>query len=232
MMTMIGIKGGSTGMKILLIVPDQPGINNIPEVRAITSLGRTVVLSGTVTVADVYQQARYAKFDIIHFATHGDESNQMLSNGEAMSPEDVAQCGRQCGAHLIFFSSCRSGLFASYVTRHGVRYAVHTNIELKDRDAWKLPSAFYDILNEAENAGKALDYVQAFLQADSGDGSYGLAMPLDIESVAGPLLNQLRITASEVDSLTTKVNKITWLLYGYGLILIVLFVLYLYSSKS
>jgi hypothetical protein len=210
------------GMQILLIVPDQPGINNIPEVRAITSLGRTVVLSGTVTAGDVYQTVRNKKFDIIHFATHGDESVQALSGDETLSPEDVAQCARLAGAQLVFFSSCRSGLFASYVTRHGVQFAVHTNIELKDRDAWKLPSAFYDILSEAEGTGIALNYVEAFATADSGDGNYGLAMPLNIEGLAAPLLMQLKSTTRDVDNLTNRVNWLIKIQYVYAVLLFIL----------
>lgn len=209
-------------MQILLIAPDQLGINNIPEVRAITSMGRTVVLSGTVTAGDIYQAVRNKKFDIIHFATHGNEQAQALSGDETLSPEDVAQCARLAGAQLVFFSSCRSGLFASYITRHGVQYAIHTNIELKDRDAWKLPSAFYDILSEVESAGTPLNYVEAFATADSGDGNYGLAMPLNIEGLAAPLLVQLKRTTTEVDNLTNRVNWLIKIQYAYAALLMIL----------
>ena len=200
-------------MRVLLVAPDQPGINGIAEVRAITSQHRVMVLNGPVSVADVYDAARHGRYDILHFAAHSHDRELDLSAGEVMTPEDVAQVGRNAGAKLIFFNSCRSGLLADYVIRHGVAFAIHSNIELPDDDAWKMPSVFYDFVAEQRDRN-AVDYASAFEQADAGDGVYGLSVAIDRCSSWEPLMVRLQASETRIAALVAQQQRTTVMQWG------------------
>lgn len=182
-------------LRILLVAPEQNGIDSIPELRAITAAHQTTVMNGKVTVRDVYQEARQGAYHVIHWATHAHDRVLQLSAGETLSPEDLAQIGRMAGAQLMFFNSCRSGLLASYAVAHGIPFAVYANVDLPDAEAWKMPSAFYHRLAEqATREGHTRDYAAAFVHADNGLGLYGFAgspkTMSDWHSVAGALAQQ------------------------------------------
>lgn len=166
-------------IRVLLVAPDQPGVNSIPEVRTITSLLRVTVLNGTVTAQDIYGEARRGKYAVLHFVTHSEDYAVHLSDGETLSPEDVAQVARLCGAQLIMFNSCRSGVMAAYAVAHEVPSAIYCNVELLEREAWKLPLAFYSLLAEQDTALGVLDIASAFHGADTGEGLYGLLIRID-----------------------------------------------------
>ena len=166
-------------IRVLLIAPDQPGVNSIPEVRTITALLRVTVLNGTVTAQDIYGEARHGKYAVLHFVTHADDYTLALSNGETLSPDDVAQVARLCSAQLILFNNCRSGVFSDYAVRHGVPFTIRCNVELKDPEAWKLPLSFYSLLAEQTATTGVLDIPTAWEGADTGEGLYGLAMRME-----------------------------------------------------
>jgi hypothetical protein len=155
--------------RVLLVAPDQPGINQIPEIRLLTGNPRhsVTVYNGPVSARDVYEAAR-GRYDVIHFATHGDENSLSLSNGDLLTADDIARLGRQSKAQLVFFSSCHAQVLASAIVRRGIPLAVKTNIELLDSDAWKVPLAFYDAIADMD------DIPRAFIHASDSNGSYGL----------------------------------------------------------
>lgn len=159
-------------MRVLVVAPDQPGLNTRPEVRQIQRRHHMSVLDGSVTPEDVYQCCRETAFQVIHFATHSGPEGVVLSNGAVFDAEDIAQVARLQETPCVFFNSCQSGKLASYAVRHGVRYAVHTNVDLEDSEAWKAVLAFYDVLQN----GHGRDFVGAYVMADSGDGDYGLSV--------------------------------------------------------
>lgn len=128
------------------------------------------VLDGTVTAEDVYQACRDTKFDVHHYATDSGRDGVLLSNGQVFTAEDIAQVARLKETQCLFFNSCNSSGLAAYSVRHGVRFAVHTNVALPDGEAWKPALAFYESLQN----GHGKDIVGAYVVADSGDGDYGL----------------------------------------------------------
>ena len=87
-------------------------------------------MNGTVTAQDIYGEARRGKYAVLHFVTHSEDYAVHLSDGETLSPEDVAQVARLCGAQLIMFNSCRSGVMAAYAVAHAVPSASNSNVEL------------------------------------------------------------------------------------------------------
>lgn len=157
-------------MRVLVIAPDQPGLNTKPEIRQIQRRHHMSVLDGTVTAEDIYQACRETKFDVHHYATDSGHDGVLLSNGQIFTAEDIAQVARIHDTACLFFNSCNSSGIAAYSVRHGVRFAIHTNIPLLDNEAWKPALAFYESLQN----GHGKDIVGAYIVADSGDGDYGL----------------------------------------------------------
>lgn len=157
-------------MRVLIVAPDQGGLNTIPEVRLIQTWHHTSTLNGTVTAEDVYQAARETRFDIIHFATHGGSDGVALSGGSLLTAEDIAQVARLKETPELFFNACSTGKLAAYAVRHGVRTAICAEVDILDNQAWKLPLAFYS----TRRNGHAGDPIGAYIMADSGDGDYSL----------------------------------------------------------
>ena len=167
-------------MRVLIVAPDQGGLNTIPEVRLIQTWHHTSTLNGTVTAEDVYQAARETRFDIIHFATHGGPDGVALSGGSLLTAEDIAQVARLKETPELFFNACSTGKLAAYAVRHGVRTAICAEVDILDNQAWKLPLAFYS----TRRNGHAGDPIGAYIMADSGDGDYALHIsPLYVQDL-------------------------------------------------
>lgn len=162
-------------MRVLIVAPDQPGLNAIPEARQIQEWHDCAILYGTVTGADVFRACQERPYDVIHFATHGGPDGVLLSNGALLSPEDIAQAARLRETRGVFFNACQTGRPASYVVRHGVQWAISSEVDLPDDAAWKLAAAFYN----HQRGGEAKSFVGAYKLADSGDGEYALHIAPD-----------------------------------------------------
>ena len=159
-------------LRILLVAPGT-GLQTTAEVRDLSTLHRVTILSDTVTVRDVFTAAR-GRYDVIHLATHSDDTSVQLSDG-ILRDSDLLQIARSASAKLVFFNSCRAGRLAYNLVGHGVPLAIHTNVELVDSAAWKMPLAYYGAVDELGN-GTPLSYVRAFVLANDGEGDYGLAV--------------------------------------------------------
>ena len=157
-------------MRILIIAPNVSGIEAINEVRLIQSWHDVAILHGTVTVSDVYRTLQEKIYDSVYFASHGGPEGILLSNNVVMSAEDIAQAARQREVRGLFFAACNTGRLASYCVRHGITWAISSEVELPDETAWKLAAAFYG----HQRNGHAKDFVGAYVLADSGDGEYAL----------------------------------------------------------
>lgn len=157
-------------MRVLIVAPEQPGLHTIPEVRAVQAWHYTSTLNGKVTLEDVVQTCLATAFDTIHFATHGGPEGLQLSDGELLTPSDVARIARMHDTPEIFFNACNTAGLAARVVREGPQYAISALNDLPDDDAWKFPYAYYS----ARQAGHAKGPVGAFMAADANDGSYAL----------------------------------------------------------
>lgn len=163
---------GHSPLRILLVAPAL-GLHTTPEVRDLTRLHRVTVLGDIVSVRDVMREAG-SPYEVIHYAGHSNDKEVELSNG-FLDDADLLQITRSSGAKLVFFNSCRAGRLAHYLVGHGVPLAAHTNVDLEDADAWKFPLAFYSAVARLGN-GSAQAYVRAFVEANDGEGHYGLAI--------------------------------------------------------
>lgn len=192
-------------LRILLIAPELPGIDAVPELRTIASRHQVMPLTGAVSARDIYQHARDRSYHVLHFATHSHDELVVLSNGETFTPEDVASVGKLAGAELVFFNSCRSGLLANYAVRHGLSYAVYANIDLPDTNAWKMPSSFYDFLFDQPEG--AADYAAAFYRADSGDGIHGLSISPQMLNCWQTILDELKHHSDDIGRLRRDLDR-------------------------
>jgi hypothetical protein len=157
-------------VRILLVCPDVAGIDAIAEVRQLQAWHDVAILHGTVTVTDVYRSLQEKVYDSIYFASHGGSDGILLSNNVIMSAEDIAQAARQREVRGVFFAACATGRLASYCVRHGMTWAISSEVDLPDATAWKLAAAFYG----HQRNGHAKDFVGAYVLADGGDGEYAL----------------------------------------------------------
>ena len=97
-----------------------------------------------------------------------------------MTAEEIAQACRQREVRGLFLSACNTGRIASYAVRHGVVWAISSEVALPDDAAWKLAAAFYG----QQRNGHSKDFIGAYLLADSGDGEYALHIsPLWVQEV-------------------------------------------------
>jgi hypothetical protein len=147
-------------------------VDAIPEVRRIQAWHDCSTLYGTVTTEDVYRLCQEKQFDVLHFATHGGPEGVQLSNGVIMTSEEISQCLRLRETKGLFLNACRTGRVASYAVRHGATWAISSEVDLPDDQAWKLASAFYS----HQRNGNAKNFVGAYILADSGDGEYTLTV--------------------------------------------------------
>jgi len=162
-------------VKILLVAPDLVGVDAINEARRISQWHDVVTLYGTVTADDIYRAVTEKAFDVLHFATHGGPDGVALSGGVVMDAETIAQYVRLREVRGVFFSACQTGRLASYCARHGAQWAISSEVDLPDREAWKMAAAFYS----HQRNGHAKNFVGAYLLADSGDGDYALHVSPD-----------------------------------------------------
>lgn len=170
-------------MNILLIAPDNIGINAIPETRLLSELHRVEILNGKVSIRDVYEFVDNKEFDVIHFATHLVNTDNrlkslLLSNNEILNLDDVVQLAKITKAKLVFFNLCLGARFGSYISRRTSATTIFTTIELPDNEAWKLPLTFYRECNNFEKKKKLLIFQEIFNIVDDESGIYGIATPL------------------------------------------------------
>lgn len=200
-------------MRILIVAPDVVGVDAVAEVRLLQSWHDVALLHGTVTVGDVYRALQEKSYDSVYFATHGGPHGIQLSNNAVMTAEDIAQAARQKEVRGLFFAACQTGRVASYCVRHGVTWAISSEVDLPDDTAWKLAAAFYG----QQRNRHAKDFVGAYLLADSGDGEYALHIsPLWVQDVQRSAALSVAVTPHAGMSFT-KAEALRW-----GLLLLTL----------
>jgi hypothetical protein len=188
-------------MRILLIAPDVvPALDTIPEIRTITALHQVTVMNGKPTQRELYEVAQRGGYDVIHFGSHKD----------TYTAEDILNIARVAGVQLVFLNACYTGKIASSLVSHGIPYAISTNVELEDMNAWKFPLAFYEYIARQERQREVINYPAAYGQADNGDGEYSL-------SVAVTRILTMASITTKIQELEAKVN----IAIRVGLVLVV-----------
>lgn len=166
-------------MNILLIAPDNLGLNTIPEIRTLTELHKTYVLNGTVTINDIQNIVSHTKYDAIHFATHLANTKNftdiLLSNNEILDRDELVQIIKNSKCKLVFFNLCSAARLGAFVSRRTDASAIFTTIDLDDRDAWKIPLLFYTECSILERNKKLLIFKEIFNFVDEETSKYGFS---------------------------------------------------------
>lgn len=196
-------------VRVLVVAPDQPNVNSIPEIREISSKPnlQTTILNGPVTCQDVFRYCK-DKQDVIHFVTHGEADGLMLSDG-LMSAADIAQSARIAGASVVFFNSCDSAELAGYIVSHGVVWALQGNTRIEDSNAWKIMLAFYAGLDSIEPVA----VIRAMQVAFDGTGTYGHTVSLDFLSdvLGSSRLSSVKLTTWQLLIIFAVVVMTIWI---------------------
>lgn len=153
-------------MNVLLIAPDH-GLDLInEEVRAVSAILRPVILNGYVTIKDVIEHIKGQDWDLIWFATHGNEQGISLSDGHIKTPDLIAII-RESGAKTVFINTCSSiyiGLELHYEL--GI-IVVATESDINDQTAYQTGILFARALVETN------DPIEAFNRSKPGrNGNY------------------------------------------------------------
>jgi hypothetical protein len=201
-------------MKILLIAPDSAGLNMLPEIRNITRLHNTMVLSGKVTIADIYNVISNDEFEIVHIASHCVSEEKfdtfLLSDEETITSDDLVKIGRLCKAQLFFFNACNTARIANVLGEKLKISIIYTTIALPDKEAWKLPLAFYRFLRQSIDQTPALDYRSVFENVNDGTGVYGMYSSVNSYTVSmqkfSESVNVLAINMRKMEDVLEKLS--------------------------
>lgn len=200
-------------MRIMLIAPTvTPAINTIPEIRSITSTHTCLVLHGEIAIDEIYNHAQRGSYDIIHIGAHSTTYDR----------EDVLQFVRVSGASLVFLNACHSAEMGSFLVSRGVPFVICTNIELEDREAWKMPLTFYEYLARQERSMRQVSFANAYVQAEDGDGSHAFLVSIK-------LIGTWEVLDTRMSSVETKLHttvRLGLLFMGAGALLSTLLVLW------
>ncbi len=134
--------------RVLLVLPDGgTRISQAAEADWISRTFQTEILEGTRATTDgLYDFVAGRKFDIVHFAAHGDADGLLMSGGTRLTMYDVERVARTVGAKLVYLNSCASARLAQFAVDHGIPAVIATNADIDDTQAWSTAISFYQEL--------------------------------------------------------------------------------------
>lgn len=232
-------------MKILLVAPSHSSLEQFPEIRQLTSMHRTTVLNGDVTVQNIFDTVRSNDYDVVHFATHissNDLDEMYISDKETLGLVDTENILKLAKCKLVFLNFCESARFATYLTNRGVDCAIYTTINIEDRLAWRFPIAFYEQLKRYEN-DTLFSFMEIYEKSAPSDGTYGLVAGAKYYTAFfGKLKDSISGLKNEIDRLTQMVSEHALLLgtadfvntikNKYVIAIIILFILILLVASG
>ena len=156
-------------MKMLLIAPiSNNGISareEIAKIRSHLTEPPIVITDPATTQADIATIASGHKFDVIHFAAHGNADGIHLPNG-LMDLEALARLVKNSGAKLVFLNACESVIPMQIIYDAGAKTVIAHASEALDTEALEMATYFYANLKSAAFA----DVVKAFKVIKPSDG--------------------------------------------------------------
>jgi hypothetical protein len=155
-------------MNTLLVAPDfgLPAVAD--EVRAVSSALRPVALLGIVTRKDLLSSLSEDRWDLLWFATHGDQDGIELSDGH-ISVSDLTAVVRASSARLVVLNTCSSRLVGMELHYELKTSVITTQADIGDKTAYQTGA----LLARALAAGQGI--AQAFNASRPGqDRNYFL----------------------------------------------------------
>ena len=148
-------------MNVLLVAPDVGLQGAVGEVRAVSLALHPVVLNGQVTRKDLLDAMGGHCWDVIWFATHGDEHGIVLSDGP-VPVADLTSIARNSSASLVVLNSCSSRLVGLEI-----HYELGVDVVTTQTDADDL-SAYQAGTFLARNLAQGMSVADAFERSRPG----------------------------------------------------------------
>lgn len=151
-------------MNVLLIAPESGLPAVADEVRAVSLALRPVILNGTVSRRDVLHALQGHDWDLIWFATHGDQVGIELSDGH-ITVSDLTAVVRASGAWLVVLNTCSSRLVGLELHYELGVSVITTVAAIDDQTAYQTGALLAEALAECGET------VRAFEASKPGQGA-------------------------------------------------------------
>lgn len=133
-------------MNILVVAPDI-GLKNVEDWVSAAAGNQLTVLNGPVSVREALGHIASGKYQIIHFATHGNTGSLQLSNGE-IPGELLEDAIRSAGnIELVILGACASVAMGAALYRAGVPRVLSWRADVGDETAVRWAQSFYASLH-------------------------------------------------------------------------------------
>ena len=154
----MGTVDGRVGLaysEVLIVAPDGPGLNQVPEVDAIAELGyRVRLLQGEVDDQRLYKAVQDHRYDVVHFMCHGDFDAMEISGGR-LTRNAVLQVVRLSGARIVFLNACNSVKLGQTLVNVGLAVVIASVVPVEDSAAWQTAVTFYSALARDGDVARA-----------------------------------------------------------------------------
>lgn len=138
-------------MNVLLIAPSSSNLPAIDdEINAISVALRPAILHGVVTRRVVLDALRGRNWDVVWFATHGDQDGIELSDGP-LSVADLTAVVRASGAWLVVLNTCASRLIGLELHYELGCAVITTQAEIADVTAYQTGALLAQALTESKD---------------------------------------------------------------------------------
>lgn len=146
-------------LSILVIAPDHPDLPNVgAEVAAIAQQHEVVALTGIVRDRDIAAAVQEGPYDVIWFASHGDQHGVLLSDG-VLGIAGAGQYVRASEADLCVLNTCDSEQVALAMVAATPASMICTLGDVDDRDAQRFGLLLAGALLEHNDYRIAYDQV-------------------------------------------------------------------------
>lgn len=157
-----------TNDNVLIVVVGSQGLNVRSEIRDISELQQSTVLYDP-TKREIYDAVKRC-YKIIFFGCHAQDGNVVLSDGDTLDADEISQIAAAANAECVFLNTCEMAGASSTIVNSGIPYAIRSNFDLADEDAWKMPLTFFRLLFN----GCRGSIPKAFHKANARGNVYGI----------------------------------------------------------
>lgn len=146
-------------LNILVVAPEHPDLPEVAaEVAALAQQHEVVALTGVVRDRDVAAAVQEGTYDVIWFASHGDDQGVLLSDG-VLDIAGVGQYVRASGAELCVLNTCDSELVALAMIAGSDAHLICTIGAVEDADAQRFGLLLARALAEQDDFRAAYEQV-------------------------------------------------------------------------
>jgi hypothetical protein len=190
------------GMKVLFVAP-QTGLYLAPEeVQDIMRSGLVVTpLLGHVTSTQLIREIKNDAYDVLWFATHGEEQGVLLSDGLLSASELVPQVRERF--RLVVLNTCKSLQMAQLLQEEANVDVICTILAVPDRQAYQTGSLLASALAKSSNI--ASEYQRS---KPGGNRLYlYLAALLPSQAMMAPLVEEMRELRAQIEEVKAQLQR-------------------------